>query len=105
MCRIGVLHEIRGRAKCAKIWRLGVLKGSILPFLQSQPWVSPASLGALAPAKELLLDCDVVITELQWLAWIVLLQRRSICICGIRMSNNRAKWLGRQRHFLPRLMI
>lgn len=35
---------------------------------------------ALHPAKELLqllLDCTVVSTEVQWLAWIVLLQERS----------------------------
>lgn len=39
--------------------------------------------------------------EQQWLACIVLLQRRYLLICDIKMGNSRAKWLRREKHFPP----
>lgn len=79
MSRIGFLPEIKGKAKCAKVWRLGCWMK--YPALSSVSTVGQSCpLVALHPAKELLqllLDCTVVSTEVQWLAWIVLLQERS----------------------------
>lgn len=112
MPRIRLLPEIR-----RGVWRLGMLEGSSLDFLQSPPCVNPTSLSIQAPLRRRNGFCPHChchhcqhqkgtwrVLELQWLACIVLLQRRYFLIHDIQMGNTRAKWLSQEKHFPPSLM-
>lgn len=98
-----------------------MLEGSSLDFLQSLPCASPTSVDVQAPLRRRNCFCPHCryhrchhchhqkgmrrALEQQWLACIVLMQRRYLLIHGIKMGNTRAKWLSQGKHFPPGLMI
>lgn len=95
-----------------------MLEGSSLDFLQSLPCANPTSVGGQAPLRRRSRFCPHCrdhrchpqkgmwrALEQQWLACIVLLQRRYLLIHDINMGNTRPKGLSRGKHFPPGLMI